>query len=104
MGPCDHLTVSMVSQCLVCLVEHHTTDVLRRAGPPCKIILHHLWCEEEDTSRAPLLVAISRREIACVCVNEMKDMGEGWWEEREYDVSFSVSRPSYLPVISAASL
>ena len=58
-----HLAVGVVSQCLVCLVKHHTTDILRRTGSSCKIILHHLRCEEEHTSRPPLLVSISRGKV-----------------------------------------
>ena len=60
---CTHLAVGVVSQCLVCLIKHHTTDILRRTGPSCKIILHHLRCEEEHTSRPPLLVSISRGKV-----------------------------------------
>lgn len=60
---CVHLAVGMVSQCFVCLIKHHTTDILCRTGSSCKIILHHLRCEEEDTPRPPLLVSISRGEV-----------------------------------------
>lgn len=57
-----HLTVGMVAQCLVSFIDHHTLDLLSRAGVSGQIVHHDLRCEEEDASGPPHLLS-----LLCCC-------------------------------------
>ena len=47
------LAVGVVAKRLVSLIKYDTADVEGRACPPGEVILHDLWCEEEDTPTLP---------------------------------------------------
>lgn len=59
---CVYLAVSMVAQGLVGFIDHHTLDLLGRAGVPGQIVNHDLRSEEEDPLGPPQLLP-----LLCCC-------------------------------------
>lgn len=60
-----YLTVGMVSQRLVGLINHHTLDLLSRTGLSGQIVHHDLRGEEENALGPPHVLPLLRRCAAC---------------------------------------